>query len=66
LVAPLLVGPSFVYDRAMALLPQQGTVDHAELVGLAPMALLEMEDRSRWSQLDLSEERTIERRLSES
>ena len=66
LVAPLLVGPSFVYDRAVALLPQQGTIDHAELVGLAPMALLEMEDRSRWSQLDLSEERTIERRLSES
>jgi len=63
LVEPLLVGPSVIYDRAVALLPPQGSVDHAELVGLAPMALLEMEDRSRWSQLDLSEERTIERRL---
>lgn len=63
LVAPLNVGPSAVFDRVTSLLPARGTIERAELVGLAPNALLEMEDRTRWSQLDLSEERTIESRL---
>ncbi len=60
LVAPLLVGTSAVFDRVTSLLPARGTVARAELVGLAPRALLAMEDRTRWSQLDLSEQRTIE------
>ncbi len=60
LVAPLIVGPSTVYDRVTSLLPLGGSVDRAELVGLAPRALLAKEDRSRWSELDLSEMRTIE------
>lgn len=63
LVAPLVVGTSVVFDRVTSLLPARGTVARAELVGLAPKALLEMEDRTRWSQLDLSEERTIEGRI---
>jgi glutamate formiminotransferase len=64
LVAPLVVGPSVVFDRVTSLLPALGSVARAELVGLAPKALLEMEDRTRWSQLDLSEERTIEGRIA--
>lgn len=63
LVAPLIVGPSTVYDRVTSLLPLGGSVDRAELVGLAPRALLAKEDRSRWSELDLSEMRTIESRI---
>jgi glutamate formiminotransferase len=63
LVAPLIVGPSALFDLAASLLPEGGTIARAELVGLAPMALLETEDPARWSQLDLSEERTIESRL---
>jgi glutamate formiminotransferase len=64
LVAPLIVGPSEVFDLVTALLPPQGTIERAELVGLAPKALLEMEDRTRWSELDLSERQTIESRLA--
>ena len=64
LIAPLLVGPSVVFDHVRSLLPDGGSIDRAELVGLAPKALLAMQDRSRWSQLDLSEERTIEGRLA--
>jgi hypothetical protein len=63
LVAPLVVGPSAVFDRVTSLLRARGTVERAELVGLAPRALLAMEDTTRWSQLGLSEERTIESRL---
>jgi glutamate formiminotransferase / 5-formyltetrahydrofolate cyclo-ligase len=63
LIAPLVVGPSAVFDHVTKLLRGRGTVDRCELVGLAPRALLELEDPSRWSQLDLSEDRTIESRL---
>jgi glutamate formiminotransferase len=63
LVAPLVVGPSVLFDQVTSLLPARGSIERAELVGLAPKALLEMEDRTRWSQLDLSEQRTIESRL---
>jgi len=63
LVAPLVVGPSAVFDRVTSLLPVRGTIERAELVGLAPRALLAREDRTRWSQLDLSEQRTIESRF---
>jgi len=63
LVAPLVLGPSAVFDQVAALLPARGSIERAELVGLAPRALLALEDRPRWSQLDLSEERTIESRL---
>jgi glutamate formiminotransferase / 5-formyltetrahydrofolate cyclo-ligase len=63
LVAPLVVGPSAVFDHVTKLLRGRGAVERCELVGLAPRALLEIEDRTRWSQLDLSETRTIESRL---
>ncbi len=63
LVEPLAVGPSVVYDQVTSLLSPSGTIERAELVGLAPWSLLERESPARWTQLDLSTERTIESRL---
>jgi glutamate formiminotransferase len=62
LIDPLAVGPSAIYDEVAALLPR-GAIDHAELVGLVPRALLEETDPDRWAQLGLSEGATIEGRL---
>jgi glutamate formiminotransferase len=59
LVAPLVVGPAVVYDQVAATSP----VRRAELVGLAPMAVVQAAPRSRWAELDLSEDRTIEARI---
>lgn len=55
---------SQVYDQVRALLPASGRIDHAELVGLAPMSLLEEEDPGRWEELGLSRATTIEARCS--
>jgi glutamate formiminotransferase / 5-formyltetrahydrofolate cyclo-ligase len=63
LVAPLVVGPSVLFDQVTTLLSPDGSIERAELVGLIPKALLVMEDRTRWPELDLSEQRTIESRL---
>jgi hypothetical protein len=63
LIEPLEIGPAAVYDQVTQLL-NGGTVDHAELVGLAPAAVLEGTDRARWEQLGLSEDATIEARLA--
>ncbi len=65
LIDPLVVGPGRVYDEVAALLPEGGAIDRAELVGLVPRALLDLEARSRWSQLGLSDDQTIERRLGQ-
>jgi len=54
---------SQVYDAVLAMLPARARVQRAELVGLAPRALLEQESPERLAQLDLSVERTIEARL---
>jgi glutamate formiminotransferase len=62
LIDPLSVGPSQVYDQVTGLLGR-GAIDHAELVGLAPGALLQRENPTRWPQLGLSEATTIEARL---
>ena len=59
LVAPRVVGPADVYDRVAA----TTRVERAELVGLAPMAVVQAVPRARWAELDLSEDRTIEARL---
>ncbi len=61
LVRPFLRGPSFVYDAVATLAP----VSSAELVGLIPRKVLRTQSRSRWQELDLSEEKTIEARLEE-
>jgi glutamate formiminotransferase len=58
------VPPSQVYDQVRALVPDGGVIERAELVGLAPAALLAAEDRSRWDELGLSEDATIEARLA--
>lgn len=60
LVAPLEVGPAAVWDQVAALAP----VARAELVGLVPAAVLDRVPEGRWEQLDLSPDRTIERRAS--
>ncbi|MCC5953912.1 MAG: glutamate formiminotransferase [Acidimicrobiia bacterium] len=60
LVDPLLVGPAEVWDAVAALAP----IERAELVGLISRAALDRIDPSRWEQLDLSEQRTIEWRLA--
>lgn len=51
---------SLIYDQVRAQLGPRGAIDHAELVGLAPLSLLVAEEPARWGQLDLSEDRTIE------
>jgi glutamate formiminotransferase len=59
-----VVPPSQVYDQVRALVPDGGVIERAELVGLAPAALLAAEDPSRWDELGLSEDATIEARLA--
>lgn len=59
LIDPLRVGPAEIYDRVAAL----AGIDRAELVGLAPEAVLAKTDPDRWEELDLSVDRTIEARL---
>jgi hypothetical protein len=59
LLAPDEVGPAEAYDKVAA----SARVQRAELVGLLPRAVLLAVPASRWVQLDLSEERTIEARV---
>lgn len=61
LIAPHLVGPADVYDRVA----DQAEIDRAELVGLVPARVLAVIPRSRWTRLDLSNERTIEWRIAQ-
>jgi glutamate formiminotransferase len=63
LIEPMIVGPSIVYDEVASLLPDGGAVVRCELVGLVPRAVLENEEHTRWAQLGLSEDQTIESRL---
>lgn len=59
LIDPLAVGPAAAYDAVAARAP----VARAELVGLAPRAVLDQIDPTRWAQLDLDDDRTIEARM---
>lgn len=59
LLDPLTVGPAAIYDRVAA----EVTIARAELVGLAPRAVLDAVPRERWTELDLAADRTIEARL---
>lgn len=54
--------PSLVYDQVLGMLPGDARIDHAELVGLCPAKTLLLEDASRWVQLGLSPDTTIEAR----
>jgi len=60
LIAPDRVGPGSVYDQIAA----QTAVARAELVGLIPATVLDAVERSRWDELDLSPDVTIEARLA--
>lgn len=60
LIAPEVSGPDAVYD----FVAERAEIDFAELVGLVPARTLARIDRSRWEQLDLSSDRTIEARLA--
>lgn len=64
LITPELLGPDHAFDRISAAVQAEGgaTVG-TELVGLVPGAVLERIDRTRWDQLDLAVDRTIEHRL---
>ncbi|HVF73443.1 MAG TPA: hypothetical protein VM938_00235 [Acidimicrobiales bacterium] len=61
LIAPLVVGPDVVYDAVAA----TTEVARAELVGLAPHAVVDAIPRHRWPELDLDSSRTIEARLEQ-
>jgi glutamate formiminotransferase len=67
LTDPWSVGPAQVYDAVDRLARDAGsTVTRAELVGLAPAAVVDAVAPERWRQLDLDHERTIEARLERS
>ncbi len=54
------VGPAQVYDAVAA----EVAIARAELVGLAPLAVVAAVPHERWAELDLSPERTVEARLA--
>ncbi|HEY3142076.1 MAG TPA: hypothetical protein VGJ86_13155, partial [Acidimicrobiales bacterium] len=60
LIAPEIIGPAEAWDLVAAHAP----IAHAELVGLVPRAVLDRTPDSRWAQLDLAPDRTIESRLA--
>jgi glutamate formiminotransferase len=65
LVDPLRVGPLEVYDAVSRLARAAGvTVVGAELVGLAPAAVVDAVPSGRLGELDLDRSRTIEARLA--
>jgi len=60
LIAPDKANPIHVVDAVK----QHANVHHCELVGLLPDNVLRTIPQSRWEELDLSEDRTIEWRLA--
>ena len=62
---PVAHGPAEVYDRLGALLKGSGTkIRGCELVGLVPAAVLDATPTTRWEELGLGPDSTIERRLA--
>ncbi|MEY2417610.1 MAG: glutamate formiminotransferase / 5-formyltetrahydrofolate cyclo-ligase [Actinomycetota bacterium] len=57
LVNPLVVGPAEIYDAIPA------EIARAELVGLIGRDVLDRIPKTRWAQLDIGEDRTLEARL---
>lgn len=65
LLRPLDVGPAQVYEAAARLLSGTAArIDHCELVGLLPLAVLRGVGRRQWETLGLDERATIEARLA--
>ncbi len=64
LVDPSALGPAAAFDAVAHASARAGAeVTGAELVGLVPEAVLRAVPRSRWDELDLADDRTIEARL---
>jgi hypothetical protein len=64
LIDPFTTGPAATYDLVARLAEASGTaIEHAELVGLAPMRVVEAIPRHRRSEIGLDEDHTIEARL---
>lgn len=64
LVDPLHVGPGQAFDRVAAILGNgPAGIARSELVGLVPRQVLEAIPPSRWDELDLGDDRSIEGRL---
>jgi glutamate formiminotransferase len=70
LLDPVAFDPADAYDRVAALLETSGAgggpggvIRRAELVGLVPAAVLDRIPPARWTELDLSPDRTIEARI---
>jgi glutamate formiminotransferase len=63
LIEPFTLGPAPVYDQVRNLL-SGGEIERCELVGLIPEEVLSATDRSRWEELGLSLDSTIEARLA--
>ncbi len=65
LIEPALLGPGDLYDDvARHATAAGGRVEGAELVGLIPEMVLGAVPIARWTELDLSTERTIESRMA--
>ncbi len=65
LVDPVRIGPADVYDEVLRnVTALGGSVLGAELVGLVPEIVLEAVPRSRYAELGLSDDATVEARLS--
>jgi len=64
LVDPTTLGPAQLYDLVVAGVEAAGgTILGTELVGLVPQSVLHAVPPSRWSELGLSADRTVESRL---
>jgi glutamate formiminotransferase len=64
LVNPTRFGPADAFDTVRELAEAGGgTVSRAELVGLLPLDVLVQIASQRWTELDLDEDRTVERRI---
>jgi len=64
LIEPNRIGPEQVFDKVRALAISRGIdISRAELVGLVPCKILEAISPSRWKQLDLGTDKTIESRV---
>ena len=65
LIEPEIVGPAEAYDRIAAALPSRAQIVRAELVGLVPSSVLARTTASRWGELGLSAEDSLEVRLDD-